>query len=94
LLGEGCGSSSILNSGNVKCTVLDADSDIFVVDGVDGFGVWVLIHKVDPWPVSSSLCISAWSFLLNPFQAFLLSVPLDLAEVAEFPVSVVVASSA
>ncbi len=67
--------------------------DIFVVDGVDGFCVRVLVHEVDSWLVSSSLCVSAWFVLLDLFPAFLLSVALDFAEVAEFPVSVVVASS-
>ena len=84
----------MLNSGNVKYTVFVVDPDILVVNGVDGVGVWVFVHEVDPRPVSLSLCVTAQLVLLDSFPSILLSVSLDLAEVAEFPVPVTVASSA
>jgi hypothetical protein len=81
----------MLNSGNVKYTVFVVDPNILVVNGV---GVWVFVHEVDPRPVSLSLCVMAQLVLLDSFPSLLLSVSLDLAEVAEFPVPVTVASSA
>ncbi len=64
-----------------------------MVNRVDGLGGGILVHEVDPGPLSSSLCVTARLVLLDSFPAFLLSVPLDFAEVAEFPISVVVTSA-
>ncbi len=63
-----------------------------MVNRVDGLGVRIHIHEVVSGPVSLSLCIRARLVLLDSFPAFLLSMPLDFAEVAEFPVLVVVTS--
>jgi len=93
IAGKGCGSWFILNTGNVKCAFFALVSDILVIDGVDGLHLWILIHEVDPWPVGPSLCVSAGLVLLESFPAFLLSVPLDLAEVAEFAISIGVFSA-
>jgi hypothetical protein len=70
-----------------------AYSDILVVNGVDSLSVGIFVHEVDPGPISSSLCITARLVFLDLFRAFLLPVPLDFAEVAEFPVSIVVTSA-
>ncbi len=61
-----------------------------MVNGVDGFGLGILIHDVDLGPVGSSLRISAGFVLLHSLLAFFLSVSLDLAKVAEFAVLITV----
>ncbi len=68
-------------------------SDILVIDGVDGLRVWILVHEIDPRPVGLSMRVPGGFVLLDAFPAILLSVPLNLAEVAEFPVSIGVVSA-
>ncbi len=67
-------------------------SDILVIDRVDSLRVWILVHEVDPRPLGMSLRISAGFVLLESFPTLLLSVPLDLAEVAEFSILIGVVS--
>jgi hypothetical protein len=64
-----------------------------VVNRVDGFGFGIFIHEVEPGPVGSSLCVKAPLVLLKLFPAFLLLVPLDFAEIAEFSVLIAVVSA-
>ncbi len=64
--------------------------DLLMVNGVDGFGLRILIHVVDLGPVGSSLRILAGFVLLNSLPAFILSVFLDLAKVAYFAVLITV----
>ena len=90
---KGCGSWLILNSGNVKCAFFVLVSDVLVVNGVDCLRLRNLIHEVDPWPVGPSLGVSARFVHFESFPAFFLSMPLKLAEVAEFSVSVHVVSA-
>jgi hypothetical protein len=67
--------------------------DLFVVNGVDGFGFRILVHEVDPGPVGLSLCISAGFVFFHPLLAFLLPVSLDLAKAAKFAIPVIVVSA-
>ncbi len=63
-----------------------------MIDRADRLGI-VVVHDVDFGPVVSSLRISTRLVLLHPLPAFLLSVALELAEIAVLAISVVVVSA-
>ncbi len=96
----GCGSWLTLsfvkvNYGYVK-SVFFINIQYFIlweIDCVYWFGILILLHEVDSWPVCSSLGIAARFVLLDSLPALILSMWLLLTEVAIFVVPVHVIST-
>ncbi len=70
------------------------DSVFWASNSIDRFRVWVLVHEVNSWPVSTALSVSAGLVFFDSPHAFLLSVSLLFAEIAIFVILVHFVSAA